>query len=49
MIKINRKVEYALMVLKFMKGKALDELTTARPSWTNNPANGAGLAWRMRV
>jgi Rrf2 family protein len=30
MIKINRKVEYALMVLKFMKGKALDELTTAR-------------------
>ncbi len=30
MIKINRKVEYALMVLKFMKGKTLDELTTAR-------------------
>lgn len=30
MIKINRKVEYALMVLKLMKGKALDELTTAR-------------------
>lgn len=30
MIKINRKVEYALMVLKFMKGRHLDELTTAR-------------------
>lgn len=30
MIKINRKVEYALMVLKFMKGKGPDELTTAR-------------------
>jgi Rrf2 family protein len=30
MIKINRKVEYALMVLKFMKEKASTELTTAR-------------------
>lgn len=30
MIKINRKVEYALMVLKLMKGKTSDELTTAR-------------------
>lgn len=30
MIKINRKVEYALMVLKLMKGKSPDELTTAR-------------------
>lgn len=30
MIKINRKVEYALMVLKLMKSKAPDELTTAR-------------------
>lgn len=30
MIKINRKVEYALMVLKAMKEKELTELTTAR-------------------
>ncbi len=30
MIKINRKVEYALMVLKLMKEKAPSELTTAR-------------------
>lgn len=30
MIKINRKVEYALMVLKLMKEKELTELTTAR-------------------
>ncbi len=30
MIKINRKVEYALMVLKLMKGRGHDELTTAR-------------------
>jgi Rrf2 family protein len=30
MIKINRKVEYALMVLKLMKEKELGELTTAR-------------------
>ena len=30
MIKINRKVEYALMVLKLMKDKDLQELTTAR-------------------
>lgn len=30
MIKINRKVEYALMVLKFMKSKGPEELTTAR-------------------
>ena len=30
MIKINKKVEYALMVLKLMKGKNADELTTAR-------------------
>lgn len=30
MIKINRKVEYALMVLKLMKGKQETELTTAR-------------------
>ncbi|MGE3610936.1 MAG: Rrf2 family transcriptional regulator [Bacteriovoracaceae bacterium] len=30
MIKINRKVEYALMVLKLMKDKAPGELTTAR-------------------
>jgi Rrf2 family protein len=30
MIKINRKVEYALMVLKLMKEKGLSELTTAR-------------------
>lgn len=30
MIKINRKVEYALMVLKHMKDKGLTELTTAR-------------------
>ena len=30
MIKINRKVEYALMVLKTMKDKDLSELTTAR-------------------
>ncbi len=30
MIKINRKVEYALMVLKLMKGKTPEELTTAR-------------------
>ena len=30
MIKINRKVEYALMVLKLMKDKALGALTTAR-------------------
>lgn len=30
MIKINKKVEYALMVLKLMKGKGQDELTTAR-------------------
>lgn len=30
MIKINRKVEYALMVLKLMKGKNPEELTTAR-------------------
>lgn len=30
MIKINRKVEYALMVLKLMKDKEIQELTTAR-------------------
>lgn len=30
MIKINRKVEYALMVLKLMKDKSKLELTTAR-------------------
>ena len=30
MIKINRKVEYALMVLKAMKDKELSDLTTAR-------------------
>lgn len=30
MIKINRRVEYALMVLKLMKEKELAELTTAR-------------------
>lgn len=30
MIKINRKVEYALMVLKMMKEKGPQELTTAR-------------------
>jgi len=30
MIKINRKVEYALMVLKLMKEKEASELTTAR-------------------
>jgi Rrf2 family protein len=30
MIKINRKVEYALMVLKLLKDKGLEELTTAR-------------------
>jgi Rrf2 family protein len=30
MIKINRKVEYALMVLKLMKDKEASELTTAR-------------------
>ncbi len=30
MIKINRKVEYALMVLKLMKEKPAIELTTAR-------------------
>ena len=30
MIKINRKVEYALMVLKLMKDKSEEELTTAR-------------------
>lgn len=30
MIKINRKVEYALMVLKLMKDKGPMELTTAR-------------------
>ena len=30
MIKINRKVEYALMVLKLMKDKDPSELTTAR-------------------
>lgn len=30
MIKINRKLEYALMVLKLMKEKAPQELTTAR-------------------
>jgi len=30
MIKINRKVEYALMVLKLMQGKGPQELTTAR-------------------
>jgi Rrf2 family protein len=30
MIKINRKVEYALMVLKHMKEKGQSELTTAR-------------------
>lgn len=30
MIKINRKVEYALMVLRLMKSKGLQELTTAR-------------------
>ena len=30
MIKINRKVEYALMVLKLMNDKARSELTTAR-------------------
>lgn len=30
MIKINRKVEYSLMVLKLMKDKKGDELTTTR-------------------
>lgn len=30
MIKINRKTEYALMVLKLMKDKDVSELTTAR-------------------
>jgi len=30
MVKINRKVEYALMVLKFMHERADSELTTAR-------------------
>jgi Rrf2 family protein len=30
MIKINRKVEYALMVLRLMKEKDLQELTTVR-------------------
>ncbi len=30
MIKINKKVEYALMVLKLMKDKGSQELTTAR-------------------
>ena len=30
MIKINRKVEYALMVLKLMKDRPATELTTAR-------------------
>jgi Rrf2 family protein len=30
MIKINKKVEYALMVLKLMQDKSNDELTTAR-------------------
>jgi len=30
MIKINRKVEYALMVLQLMKDKGSQELTTAR-------------------
>ena len=30
MIKLNRKVEYALMVLKLMKDKESQELTTAR-------------------
>lgn len=30
MIKINRKVEYALMVLKLMKEKNLNDLTSAR-------------------
>ncbi len=30
MIKINRKIEYALMALKLMKEKNLSELTTAR-------------------
>ena len=30
MIKINKKVEYALMVLKLMQDKAPEELTTAR-------------------
>jgi Rrf2 family protein len=30
MIKINRKIEYALMVLKLMKEKSPSELTTAR-------------------
>jgi Rrf2 family protein len=30
MIKINRKIEYALMVLKLMKDKEPNELTTAR-------------------
>jgi Rrf2 family protein len=30
MIKINRRVEYALMVLKLMKEKAIEDLTTAR-------------------
>jgi len=30
MIKINRKTEYALMVLKLMKDKDVNELTTAR-------------------
>ncbi len=30
MIKINRKVEYALMVLKLMSDKGAQELTTAR-------------------
>jgi Rrf2 family protein len=30
MIKINRKVEYALMVLKHMKDKEVTDLTTAR-------------------
>lgn len=30
MIKINRKIEYALMALKLMKEKQIGELTTAR-------------------
>ncbi len=30
MLKINRKVEYALMVLKFMSDRSPDELTSAR-------------------
>ena len=30
MVKINRKVEYALMVLKLMNERSTTELTTAR-------------------